>query len=66
MIATSHIHLLINPLHPNISVHILHTFLYTFPEVLIGGICFKIKELYELLVIFLILVILMFDSGVIL
>ena len=24
----------VNPLHPNISVHILHTVLYTFPKVL--------------------------------
>ena len=23
----------INPFHPNISIHILHTFLYTFPLV---------------------------------
>ena len=22
----------VNPLHPNISMHILHTVLYTFPE----------------------------------
>ena len=29
----SHIRV-VNPLHPNISVHILHTVLYTFPEAL--------------------------------
>ena len=28
------------PLHPNISVHILHTVLYTFPKVLMRRICF--------------------------
>ena len=28
---------LVNPLHPNISVYILHTVLYTIPEVLIVG-----------------------------
>ena len=29
---------LFNPLHPNISVHILHTVLYTFPLVLVRRI----------------------------
>ena len=29
----------INPLHPNISMHILHTILYTFPKVLTRRIC---------------------------
>ena len=33
-----------NPLHPNISMHILHTVLYTFPDVLAGRICFTIKN----------------------
>ena len=36
---------LIIPLQPNISMHILHTVLYTFPEVLTGRICLKIKAL---------------------
>ena len=29
-----------NPLHPYISIHILHTVLYTFPVVLVRRICF--------------------------
>ena len=29
----------INPLHPNISMHILHTILYRFPKVLTRRIC---------------------------
>ena len=66
MIATFNIHLLTNPLHPYISRHILHTVLYTFPELLTRRICLKIKSFYKLLVISLILVTLMFDSGVIL
>ena len=56
----------VNPLHPNISMHILHTVLYTFPEVLTRGNVFKNQELYKLLIIFLILETLVFDSGVIL
>ena len=32
-----------NPLHPNISMHILHTVLYTFPVVLTRRICLTIK-----------------------
>ena len=34
-----------NPLHPNISMHILHTILYTFPKVLTRRICLPIKRL---------------------
>ena len=30
-----------DPLHPNISMHILHTVLYTFPKLLERRICFK-------------------------
>ena len=56
----------VNPLHPNISMQVLHTFLYTFPEVLTRGNVFKNQELYKLLIIFLILETLVFDSGVIL
>ena len=33
----------INPLHPNISIHILHTLLYTFPLILTRRICLTIK-----------------------
>ena len=32
----------VNPLRPNISKHILHTVLYTFPKVLIRRICLLI------------------------
>ena len=56
----------VNPLHPNISMQVLHTVLYTFPEVLTRGNVFKNQELYKLLIIFLILETLVFDSGVIL
>ena len=34
----------INPLHPNISLHILLTVLYTFPEMLTRRICLIIKS----------------------
>ena len=33
-----------NPLHPNISMHILHTVLYIFPKVLTRRICLIIKS----------------------
>ena len=33
---------LVNPLHPNIGVHILHTVLYTFPLLLERRICLTI------------------------
>ena len=52
----------INPLHPDISMHTLHTILNilnTFPYVLAGRICLTAKR-------FFILITLMFDSGVIL
>ena len=55
----------VNPLQPNISMHILHTVLYTFPEVLTRGNVFKNQELYKLVIVSLILVTLIFDSGVI-
>ena len=29
----------INPLHPNIKMHILHTVFYTFPKVVVRRIC---------------------------
>ena len=37
----------INPLHPNISMHILHTILNTFPYVLAGRICLTIKRFFS-------------------
>ena len=38
---------LIKPLHPNISIHILHTVLYTFPKVLTRRICLTIKSFFS-------------------
>ena len=40
----SHNSISINPLYPNISIHILHTVLYTFPKVLTRRICLKLKS----------------------
>ena len=34
----------LNPLHPRISMHILHTVLYIFPKVLTGRICLTINN----------------------
>ena len=53
------------PLHPNISMHILYTVLYTFPNGLARRI-FSIIQGLQLIVISFILMTLMFDSGVIL
>ena len=39
---------LFNPLHPNISVQILHIVLYTFPKVLPRRICLTIKSFLTL------------------
>ena len=36
-----------NPLHPNISMHILHTVLHTFPKVLIRRICSPVKSFFS-------------------
>ena len=36
-----------SPLHPNISMHILHTVLYTFHKVLTWRICSKIKSSFS-------------------
>ena len=41
----------LDPLHPKISMHILHTVLYTFPLVLTRRICLKIKSFFTELVI---------------
>ena len=38
---------LINLLRPDISMHILHTVLYTFPEVLTRRICLTIKSFFS-------------------
>ena len=38
---------LFNPLHPSISMHILHTVLYTFPNVLARRICFTIMMFFS-------------------
>ena len=55
----------INPLHLNISMHILNTVPYTFPKVLMRRI-FYIPELLLLVTISFILRTLMCDLGVIL
>ena len=47
----------IYPVHPNISINILLTVLYTFPTT---------QEIFQFVMIFFILVILMCDPGVIL
>ena len=36
-----------NPLHPSISMHILHTVLSTFPKVLTRRICLTIKSFFS-------------------
>ena len=53
----------LNPLHPKISMHILHTVFYTFPKVLSRRFCLTIKSM---LIISFTLMTLMFDPGVIL
>ena len=40
-------HELINPLHPNISMHILHNVLYTFPKMLTRRIWLTIKSFFS-------------------
>ena len=37
----------VNPLHPSISMHILHTVLFTFPKALSRRICLTIKSFYS-------------------
>ena len=37
----------LNPLRPNISMHILHTVLCTFPKVLTGRICLTVKRVFN-------------------
>ena len=36
-----------NPFHPNISMHILHTGLYTFPKGLTRRVCLTIKNSFN-------------------
>ena len=40
-------HFILNPLHPNISMYILHTVLYIFPNVLTRRICLAIKSFFS-------------------
>ena len=47
-------------------MYILHTVLYTFPDVLARRICFNNKEVIQLIIISFILMTLMCDSGVML
>ena len=55
----------INPLHPNISMHILHTVLYTSSCAGRENL-FDNQEVLQLITISFILITLMFDLGVIL
>ena len=57
---------LFNSLHPNIIMHILHTVLYTFPKGLDKENLSNKQELLWLVIISLILMTLICDSGVIL
>ena len=41
------IHALSNLKHPDISMYILYTVLYTFPKLLTGRICFVIKGFFH-------------------
>ena len=36
----------LNPLRPNVIIHILHTVLYTYPKVLTINICLLIKSFF--------------------
>lgn len=36
-----------NPLHPNINMHVLHNFLFTFLEVLTNRISSKIERVFS-------------------
>ena len=56
----------INPWHPDVNMRILLTVLYTFPEMLTGRSCFTDQKLLLLVIISVILMTLMCDSGVIL
>ena len=54
---------IIDPVSPNISLHILHTVLYTLPKFLTRRICLTITSFFLLMIISFILVTLMCDSG---
>ena len=56
----------INPLQPNISIHILHTVLYTFPNVPARRIFLNNQEVLQLMIISFILMTLLFVPWVIL
>ena len=56
----------VNPLSPNISLHILHSFLYTFPMVLTWRNLFNNQELLWSVIVSFNLITLMCDSEVIL
>ena len=55
----------INPLHPSTSMHILHTILYTFPRNADKENLLINQEFLWLLIIFILLMTLMCDAGVI-
>ena len=55
----------LSPLHPMISIHVLHTVLYTFLQVLTFENLFSNQKLLLLLIIMFILVTFILDSGVI-
>ena len=55
----------LNPLHPKISMYILHTPFYTFPKLLTRRICLPIKASFVGVHLFFILMTLTCDSGVI-
>ena len=54
------------PLHPNISIQISHTVLYTFPKYAGKENLFNNQKVLQLIIISFILMTLMFDSGMIL
>ena len=54
-----------NPLHPNISMYILHTALHTFRYVLAGRIYLTVKSCFGFVIISPILITFMFDSELI-
>ena len=57
--------MLVNHRGQRVSIHVLHTLLYTFPMVLMRRICFKIRSFLNV-IIYLILLTFMLDSRVLL
>ena len=47
LLATASSLLALDPVHPNIIMHIQHSILYTFPEVLTWRICSTIKNVFS-------------------